>query len=444
MRILLANSALHVVGGSETYLLTVAEQLVRLGHDVRIFARTAGDVAELARRQAIPVVTDEADLGEPADVVVSQDGAVAYALAAAWPHVPQVFVCHSSLFDFQQPPLVPGFVSAVVVLNDRVRRRVAALNADLRIVRLTQPIDTQRFQPQSAPAPRPRSALILSNYLAADARQVLVDTWQEAGVHVVQIGTPGRSTVAPEEGIAAADIVVAKGRAALEAMACGRPTYLYDVFGSEGWITPDNYAAIEADGITGNQGDPGTGSARLRADLEQYDPELGRLGRELICSHHDARHHAHALLDLMSEVVPIARPGPTLESELGRQVSLRWAAEGELFAMRAGVQQISLELTQASSLALHHERRHDQLAQELELSRQHADNLTRELELSRQDAESLRRLTAVREVHVGNLRDRTQLQRRRIRLLRSELKASRAKQQGRRGWSRRSRAQVTK
>lgn len=432
MRIVLANSAFHTVGGSETYLLTLAEQILRLGHDVRIFANTAGDMAELARRQGIPVVTDPADLGEPADAVVTQDGAVAYELAAVWPQVPQVFVCHSSLFDFQQPPLVPGVASAVVVLNDRVRQRIEALDADLRIVRLRQPIDTQRFQPRSAPRSRPRRALILSNYLAAEGLRVLVETWQEAGVEVVQIGTGAQMSLSPEEGIDEADIVVGKGRVALEAMACGRPTYLYDMFGGDGWITPENYAAIEADGITGNQLERGTGVAQLRADLEEYDPELGRLGRELINRHHDARHHTHAILDLLHELAPTGRTqGPTLEAELGRQVRLRWAADGELFSLRTGVQQISAQArdcTDAYEAQLTHVANLEALVQQL----------NQDLAASQQDTAILRQIRTELETKVDELRERVKTNRQRLRQLRARLRAVEEEQS--RPWWKRSRS----
>ena len=400
MRIVLANSAFHDAGGSETYLLTLGQNLVRLGHEVRVFAHTAGDAAEMARRSGIPVVTDTADLGDPAEAVVAQDGAVAYELAAAWPSVPQVFVCHSSLFDFQQPPLVPEYAAAVVVLNDRVRRRVEALNADLRVVRLRQPIDTQRFSPRSAPADQPRRALILSNYLSADLRAGLVQAWGSAGVEVVQVGGDAGRTATPEEAINEADIVVARGRAALEAMSCGRPTYVYDTWGGDGWITPDSYPGIEADGITGQSGGPKGSTASLLADLGAYDPEWGRLGRELVLAHHDARQHAADLLDVLRELAPTSRTTPTLESELSRQVALRWAAEGELFSIRAALQRAA-EREQALA---------DQVAQLTESNRQTGE-----------DVASLLDKVAELEQRDAHMRERREKYRRRIQRLKKQL-----------------------
>ena len=125
MRIVLATHAFDGVGGSETYLLTVAEQLQRLGHGVTIYAVALGKVAELARARAIDIVAELDDLSDHCDVVIAQDGGVSYELADRWPQTPQLFVCHSGFFDLQLPPLVPGVVGAVVVLSDRVRRRLS-------------------------------------------------------------------------------------------------------------------------------------------------------------------------------------------------------------------------------------------------------------------------------------------------------------------------------
>ena len=51
MRIVLATEALTAVGGTETYVVTVAEHLMRLGHDVRVYAPHLGEMAELARER---------------------------------------------------------------------------------------------------------------------------------------------------------------------------------------------------------------------------------------------------------------------------------------------------------------------------------------------------------------------------------------------------------
>ncbi|MCF6376192.1 hypothetical protein L2K70_01080 [Nocardioides KLBMP 9356] len=390
MRIVLANSAFHEVGGSQTYLLTLGENLVRLGHDVRIYARTAGDMARSAAQQGITTVDRLEDLGEPADAVVTQDGVVAHDLAHAWPGVPQAFVCHSSLFDFQQPPLVPGIATAVIVLNDRVRRRVEALNADVRVVRLTQPIDTQRFSPLSAPHAPPRRALVLSSYLDGAPRQALEDAWGAHGVELVSLGIDDVD-LAPELRMNDVDVVVGKGRVVLEAMACGRPAYLFDSFGGDGWVTPETYPAIEADGFTGQTGGTGLDVARMAADIAAYDPEWGRLGRELVLRQHDARMHAQSVLEVLSSIG--AGPGrpPTLELELSRQIGRRWAAEAELFGLRAMARRVNDRADAAEAEAVEARRSAWEAADLLRAAEAELDNLRARVDDYQQRNRRLRR-----------------------------------------------------
>ena len=309
MRIALTSENYHRVGGTETYVHTVAEQLQRLGHQVRVYSPRLGDMAQLTRGRGVDVVSRLEDLGEPDDVVLAQDAATSYELAGLWPEVPQVYVCHSNTYDLQQPPLVKGTVQAVVVMSKRFEDRVTALDADLRVVRMRQPIDTEWLSPRGEPAARPRRALLLGNYLEGEARRLLVDTWSELGVEVAQVGGNATPVLQPQDDIARADIVVGKGRAVLDAMSCGRPAYVYDVYGADGWVTPDTYDAIEADAIAG-QALPGVvDAARLRADLAAYDPTMGQANRELILKHHGAKTHADDLVRLCSELAPRVASG---------------------------------------------------------------------------------------------------------------------------------------
>ena len=208
MKIVLANCSFVDVGGSETYLLTVAEALQRLGHEVTIY----GAMADLATARGVPMAREPGELPPGCDVVLAQDGVMAYELGGRWPDTPQVFVAHSPIFDLQLPPLISGIASAIVVLCDRVEQRVRATDIPHEIVRLRQPIDAERLMPRGAPRSRPQRALLLGNYLQADVRRVIVDAWTNAGIEIVQVGRPTTELVNPEPEIAKADIVVGKGQ----------------------------------------------------------------------------------------------------------------------------------------------------------------------------------------------------------------------------------------
>jgi hypothetical protein len=190
LRVVIGADALAGAGGTESYAFTVARELQRLGHAPILSAGELGPMAEHIERCGIPVAGREAELPPVCDAVLANDAIACAALAARYPDARVVHVAHSDLHDHQLPPLTVGVVDAVVVMSDRVAKRIGALALDAPIVRLRQPIDTERFAPGGGIAARPRRALVLSNYLGDRRRQVLEDAWGGAGVEIVQVGVP--------------------------------------------------------------------------------------------------------------------------------------------------------------------------------------------------------------------------------------------------------------
>jgi hypothetical protein len=320
MRLLLATHKLGR-GGSESYLIAVASELQRLGHVVAVHGVEDGPGSERLRALGIAVALGEEPPAGHFDAALVQDGGRSYAIARQLPETGQVFVAHSELFDAQLPPQGES-VATVVALNDRVERRIRALAAPPPLVRLTQPIDCSRFALRETIRERPRRAIVLSNYLRDGRVDLLRRAWEPSGVELAVIGEEGEPSDAPELVIADADIVVAKGRALLEGMACGRACYLFDVAGCDGWVTPGNYAALEADAFAGQATEHAGTVGTLRSDLYGYRAEMGAANRDLAVAKHNLRHHAEQLTELLAS----AGVGPSSDAEaLGEQERLALA-----------------------------------------------------------------------------------------------------------------------
>ena len=309
MELIVAVQELGRPGGPQTYALTVAEQLARLGHGVTLFARELGPIAELARARSLDVTATADELPDRADgVLVGVDRSLALDLAERYPDAARVFVVHN-IDDIHLPPPVDGVVATTVALNDRFAACAAACVGAGEVVRMRQPVDLRRFSVRGEPAAAPRRVLLLGNYHgdAGSRAQVLKDAWSHANLRWEQVGYPE-----PELDVAPAmydvDIVVGYGRSIVEAMASGRAAYVFDHAGADGWVTPESYERIEAAGFCGQSPDPPLDAARLRADLDAYHPELGRLGHDLVRKHHDARHHAAELVALLQRVAPAPAP----------------------------------------------------------------------------------------------------------------------------------------
>jgi hypothetical protein len=366
MEIVLATHGLVGIGGSETYLLTVSEQLQRLGHDVTVHALAGGAMSEFMAGRGLPVAIGERDLPDACDAILVQDAAMAYTLAERWPETPQVFHAPSALHDFQFPPQLPGVAAAVVACSDRFVRHVEALAGERELVRLRHPIDTQRLSPRGEIRERPRRAVLLGNYVSGRRRELIVEAWGAAGVECETVGAHGTPTTDPASAVAAADIVVGKARAILDGMACGRAAYVLDVVGGDGWVTGERYAAMEADNFAGQATERVVDRERLVADLADYRPEMGQVNRDLVLAHHDARSHAYELVALFRRLAPRAEPVPGPLRELARLVRLQWATEQEAFTLRQALhderERAVIAETYAATLEEERERLYAQIA----------------------------------------------------------------------------------
>lgn len=333
MRVLIAQ-AQFLLGGTESYAVTVAEQLERLGHPTRIHAARASEIGrELVASRGLRLT-----VGSPAgqaeaddfDAAIVQDAASAYALAARRPDLPQVFVTHG-FAPFERPATALDPMPKVVVLNDRAKARAEALEGRPPLVRLYQPIDIERFRPHET-RQEARRVLVLSNYLPVDRMRLLEEVCDELGLEVGRIGDGAGPTIDPRPAIGQADIVVGYGRSVLEGMAMGRAGYVWDRAGGDGWVTPETYPVYEADGFNGNSTDAVIDRERLRADLAAYRPELGMLAFDLVRANHSAARHTETLVELLEGA---GAPAP---SDRHETISLLARAEARAAARADGVE----------------------------------------------------------------------------------------------------------
>jgi len=328
VRLVLATNHLGL-GGSESYLLTVAEQLQRLGHEVSLYSAEHGPGAAVAQQRAIPLC-EPGQLPEELDAAIVQDAAVSYELAAQRPAVPQLFVAHSESFDLQAPPQFGEAVRVVVALNDRVATRMRSLALEREVVRLRQPIDTERFTPRGRLPRRPRRALLLSNTPHEDRIEMLEEACAAAKLELVRVGGRDGQTPDPREALHGVEIVIGYGRSILEGMACGRAAYVYDWNGGEGWVTPKSFRRIEADGFAGRSGETVLDGDRIRKDLRKYTRTMGPVNHDLVLAYHRANVHAQEMLGLLAELgSPGAAPDPEPLREMARLVRLEWRARVE-------------------------------------------------------------------------------------------------------------------
>lgn len=351
MRVLLSFENFTGFGGTETYTITVAVELERLGHDVAIYSPNHGAVADYARENGLAVLI-RAQLPAACDLVIASDTATCHDLVGRYGDAVVVFVAHSADYMLQAPPQLRDRCQAIVVLNDRVGRAVEARAWTAPVVRLRQPIELLRYcelGPGQSPA---RTVLVSSNYVAGPRAQVIEDACRARGLRVNWIGATSNPTATPEFDIAGAEIVIGLGRSVLEAMAAGRAAYVYGVVGGDGWVTPDSYPAMEADGFAGTSSPEVLIDAeRLTDDLAQWEERMGESNRDLISAHHSAREHAIALVDLARDLTRSPPAQPSLSDELAHLIRLQSRSDSRAVATLAEAARLRSALAAAEAEA---------------------------------------------------------------------------------------------
>lgn len=350
MRIVLSYESFEGFAGSETYTLTVARELDRLGHDVAIYSPRRRPMAEYARRQGVRVLGAD-DLPRSCDVVISSDAATCHELAGRYADAVRMVVVHSADFMLQAPPQLADRCQAVVVMNDRVRRAVQARAWHPRVVRLHQPIELLRFGKVRAPPVGPRAALVLSNYLEGPRAAMIREACRASGLRVDWVGSPTAQTATPELAMAGVHMVIGLGRSVLEAMASGRAAYVYGVVGADGWVTAEHYAAMEADGFAGtSMPELVVDGDRLAEDLRNWEEAMGEVNRDLAHTRHSAREHAVELVKLARELGTPAPAEPALTEELAHLVRVERQSQGQADAGLAEVARLHAVIAERDAL----------------------------------------------------------------------------------------------
>ncbi|MEO8503369.1 MAG: glycosyltransferase [Acidobacteriota bacterium] len=234
--------------GSQLYSRDVAEVLRGHGHAPVVYSPRLGEVASDLRRRGVPVIDDLARLGETPDVIHGQHHFEAMTAMLRFPLTPAIFVCHGWLPWQEAPPSFPTVCRYVAV--DSLRRDRLVLEHGIppaKVTVLPNFVDLTRFRPRSPLPPRPARALLFSNQVSGrdPVSQAVREAAETNGLTLDIRGQgSGRPVAAPESLLPEYDLVFARGRAALEAMAVGAAVVLCDIEGSGALVRPDNFDAL--------------------------------------------------------------------------------------------------------------------------------------------------------------------------------------------------------
>ena len=353
MRLVLSTFSLASLRGSETYPLTLANGLERFGHEVTVYVTELGEMAIRARAGGICVVGNEDALPAVPDALIVQDAVSSLELADRYPRVSQLFISHADAIGLQAPPQLPGLVAAVVVFNDRVSGACVRSPNPRRSCECASPW-TSTGLPRALRSNTPQQLLVLSNYMRGQRREILEGVCKDLRLRCHTTGAHAAPAADPRPDILAVDIFVGYGRSILEAMACGRAAYVFDHKGGDGWVTPERYPLLEADGFGGRATPQPLDAERLRSELTEYRPEMGIANRDLVVGMHSAHTHANDVVAVLRRLPRSARATGQPLRELARVTRRQWHAESRVAALMSENERLRSEVSRLHALADQH------------------------------------------------------------------------------------------
>ena len=299
--------------GSETYLLTLVSELLKLGHRPYLYAPyLGGDIARETRRLGIAVTDRLRDLsGTPFDVAHVSHNLTAYQVRRAFPNLPMVFVSHGVVPFLEQPPTLDLNIHRFVGVSEEVAANLAARGVPPDAIGVMRNfVDAERFRPGAPIAERPRRALILSYRMDAETEARIRRSAARARMRVRRVGRGRRlkRDVIPD--ILAADLCITGGRGALEAMACGRAVIVHDYLHGDGMITADNVDEIQTCNFSGRKRRESFDEERWLREFAAYRPEMGAENRRLVEERFTAAGAAENFEALYREAIAGFRPVP--------------------------------------------------------------------------------------------------------------------------------------
>ncbi len=250
LTILITNLKLTARSGTEMYVRDLGLELRRRGHTPMVYTPVAsGAIVDELRRATIPVVDRLERIGLKPDVIHGHHAHQVMAALLHFDQTPAIFVCHDYTAWHDEPPLFPRIRRYVAVDHTCLDRLVCQSGIDPAGAEvMLNFVDLQRFTPRAPLPARPARALVFSHLATDDGFfDEIAAACRERGMAVEAAGTDsGRLVEDPETMLGSYDLVFAKGKAALEALAVGAAVVLCDQMGLGPMVTMARLDELQA------------------------------------------------------------------------------------------------------------------------------------------------------------------------------------------------------
>jgi glycosyltransferase involved in cell wall biosynthesis len=269
LRVLITIRSLELLGGAEVYVRDLARGLIRRGHQAVVYSTRLGDAAKALRSATIPVIDDLGQMGAEPMVIHGNSSMETMAALLRFSGV-----CHGWYSWATAPPRFPR-IRRYVAVDDTCRDRLLLEEKipPSRMSVLLNAVDLERFPRRAPLPPTPSRALVFSNYANEMTHLDIVRrACTKAGMSLDVMGwSSGTASASPESTLGGYDVVFAKGKSAIEALAVGSAVILCDATGMGSLVTSDAVASLRRLNFGARALDRPVDEASLLKEIRRYD-----------------------------------------------------------------------------------------------------------------------------------------------------------------------------
>jgi glycosyltransferase involved in cell wall biosynthesis len=248
LTVLITNICMDWPSGTVIYARDLALELQRQGHRPIVYTWLKGRASSELAAAGVEVVDSLWQIHDQPDVIHGHHRALVRGALLRFPGVPAVAFCHNHTDPWDAPAPDPGLRRYFGVSELCVKRLLSVGAPGSQTELRTNFVDLRRFAPRPPLPPRPTRALVFSNYATADTQlPAIEEACRRLDVPLDVAGRGvGRVSERPEQLLAEYDLVFAKAKAAMEAMAVGAAVILCDFGGLGPMVTTDDFDRLRS------------------------------------------------------------------------------------------------------------------------------------------------------------------------------------------------------
>ena len=259
MKILVGQYHLNSIGGTETFTYTLVKELVRQGHFVDLITFVPGFLSNMLEQETgIPTnVIRESHY----DIALVNHNIVVDKIRSLGVVENIIQTCHGIIPNLEFPTNNANkHIAISKEIEDNINEK-GFTNTEI----ILNGIDCNRFNPVITLNSRIRNIVSLSQSESANTTLSIVCNL--LGCNLITFNKNTNPTFAIEKFINQGDLVVGLGRSAYDAIACGRPVFVWDERDyqgnlGDGYLTVDNFDDFAINNCSG------------RRNKKVYTPEL--------------------------------------------------------------------------------------------------------------------------------------------------------------------------